>query len=74
MSYRFADSLFRPDLARNFSANLYDIPLPCVQRETPCDGQSNCPKHVEFYSKNKFSKLVYLVGFVIRRFLYYTYM
>jgi len=24
------------------------------------------PKHVEFYSKNKFEKLVHLVGFVIR--------
>jgi hypothetical protein len=30
------------------------------------DGQRNCPKHVEFYSKNKFEKLVPLVGFVIR--------
>ena len=26
----------------------------------------NCPKHVEFYSKNKFQKLVHLVGFIIR--------
>jgi len=26
----------------------------------------NCPKHVEFYSKNKFEKLVHLVGFVKR--------
>jgi len=24
------------------------------------------PKHVEFYSKNKFKKLVHLVGFIIR--------
>ena len=32
-----------------------------------CDnGQRNCPKHVEFYSKNKFEKLVHLVGFIIR--------
>jgi len=35
-------------------------------RETPDDGQRNCPKHVEFYSKNKFEKLVHLVGFTIR--------
>jgi len=28
----------------------------------------NCPKHVEFYSKNKIEKLVHLVGFVIRIF------
>jgi len=27
----------------------------------------NCPKHVEFYSKNTYEKLVHLVGFVIRR-------
>jgi len=30
------------------------------------DGQRNCPKHVVFYSKNKFEKLVHLVGFIIR--------
>jgi len=30
--------------------NLYDIPLLCLQYCTPDDGQSNCPKHVEFYS------------------------
>ena len=36
--------------------------------ETPDDGQRNCPKHVEFYSKNKFEKLVRLVGFIIRIF------
>jgi len=32
-------------------------------------GQQNvkkCPKHVEFYSKNKFEKLVYTIGFIIR--------
>ena len=38
----------------------------CVQRKTPDDGQRDCPKHVEFYSKNKFEELVYLVGFIIR--------
>ena len=25
-----------------------------------------CPKHIDFYSKNKFDKLVHLVGFIIR--------
>jgi len=40
--------------------------LLCLQRKTPDDGQRNCPKYVEFYSKNKFEKLVHLVGFVIR--------
>jgi len=33
---------------------------------TPDDGQRNCPKHVEFYSKNKFEKLVHIVGFIVR--------
>jgi len=46
--------------------NLCDLYiLLCVQWRTPHDGQRNCPKHVEFYSKNKFEKLVHLVGFVI---------
>ena len=35
----------------------------------PDDGQRNCPKYVQFDSKNKFEKLVHLVGFVIR--IYY---
>ena len=38
----------------------------CAQWKTPDDGQRNCPKHVEFYSKNKFEKLVHVVGFIIR--------
>ena len=43
------------------------IPLLCVKWKTPDDGQRNCPKHVEFHSKNKFVKLVHLVGFIIRK-------
>jgi len=35
-------------------------------KKTPDDGQRNCPKHVEFYCKNKFEKLVHSVGFIIR--------
>jgi len=38
--------------------------------KTPDDGQRNRPKHVEFYSKNKFEKLGHLVGFIIRKLLY----
>jgi len=34
--------------------------------KNPDDGQRNCPKHVEFYSKNKLEKLVHLVSFIIR--------
>jgi len=46
---------------------LYDIYLLlCIKYLTPDDGQKTCPKHVEFYSKNKFEKLVHLVGFIIR--------
>ena len=30
-------------------------------------GQGYCPEHVETYSKNKFEKLVFLVGFVVRK-------
>jgi len=44
--------------------NLYV--LLCVQCCTPDDGQRNCLKHVEFCSKNKFEKLVHLIGFIIR--------
>jgi len=62
MSYSFAGTCTeRPDPARK----LYGIPLLCVQWKTPDDGQRNCPKHVEFYSKNKFEKLVHLVGVII---------
>jgi len=41
--------------------------LLCVQCYTPHDGQRYCSKHVEFHSKNKFEKLVHLVGFIIRK-------
>ena len=48
------------------SQAVWHIPLLCVQWKTADDGQRNCPKHVEFYSKNKFEKLVHLVGFIVR--------
>ena len=35
-------------------------------KKTRDDGQRKCPKHVEFYSKNKFEKLAHLAGFIIR--------
>ena len=60
MSYRFADGL------QTVSKPVLHIPLLCVQWKTADDGQRNCPKHAEFYSKNKFEKLVHLVGFIIR--------
>jgi len=49
-----------------FSKPVWHIPLLCVQWKTPDDGQWNCPKHVGFYSKNKFEKSVHLVGFITR--------
>jgi len=48
------------------SKPVWHIPLLCVQRKTPDDGQGYCPKHVEFHSENKFEKLMHLVGFIIR--------
>jgi hypothetical protein len=42
------------------------IPFLCVQCKTSGDGHRNCPKHVEFYSKNKFEKIVHLVGFIVQ--------
>ena len=41
--------------------------LLCVQFKTPDDGKRNCPKHVEFYYKNKFEKLMHLVDFGPRK-------
>ena len=44
---------------------LYVIRVCCVYSEKFLDdGQRKYPKHVEFYSKNKFEKLVHLVGFI----------
>ena len=58
------------DPARKLSANLYDIYHCCVySKKTPDNGQRNCPKHVEFHSKNKFEKLVHIVGIIIRQFI-----
>jgi len=60
MSYRFADS----SLASCRQTCLYC----CVYSDKTADnGQSNCPKHVEFYSKNKFEKSVHLVGFIVKK-------
>ena len=44
------------------SKPLWYTPLLRVQWKTPDDGQRNCAKHAEFYSKNKFEKLVHLVA------------
>jgi hypothetical protein len=59
-SYQFVDNL------QADSKHVWHMPVLCVQWKTPDDGQMNCPKYVEFHSKNKFEKLVHLVGFIIR--------
>ena len=75
MSYRFADSLRAgsgQDGVLSWSCSLavskpvWHLPLLCVQWKTPDDGRWNCPKHVEFYSKNKFEKSVHLFSFITR--------
>ena len=55
------------------SKPVWHIALLCVQWKTSDEGQRNCPKHVEFYSKNKFEKLVHLVGFIVRIWWYLCY-
>jgi len=65
MSYRFADILLA---SCQQTCMTYTIAV-CIVK-TPDDGRRNCPKHVDFYSKNKFEKLVHLVGFIIRIHIY----
>jgi len=40
----------------------------CTSEKLLMMDRGNCLKHVEYYSKNKFEKLVHIVGFVIRIF------
>ena len=52
---------------RKLSANLYDIYHCCVYSEKLLMiERGTVRKNVEFYSKNKFDKLLHLVGFIIR--------
>jgi hypothetical protein len=52
------------DPARKLSPNMYDIQHCCVYGENLLM-INRCPKYVEFYFKNKFEKLLHLVGFII---------
>ena len=68
MSYTFVDSLRAGSGRKCFHQQTcvtYTTAV-CPVKKNPDDGQRNCPKHVEFYSKNKSEKLVHLVGFIIR--------
>ena len=59
--------MFHPDTAHKMSANLYDIYHCCVYSEKLLMmDKGTVRKYVEFCSKNKFEKLVHLVGFIIR--------
>ena len=68
----FADSLQGGSGSQAVKKPVWHISLLCVQWKTTDDGQRNCPKHVEFYSKNNFEKLVHLVGFIIRIALWFN--
>ena len=50
------------------SKPVWHIRLLCLQWKTADDRQSNCPKHVEFYSKNKFENLGHVVAFIVSSF------
>ena len=56
--------------SQTVSKPVWHIPLLCVQWKTLDDGQMNCPKYVAFCSKNKFEKLIHIVGFIIRIYHY----
>jgi hypothetical protein len=60
--------VLHPDPACKLSVNLYDIDRCCVYSEKLLMMDRNCLKHVEFNSKNKFEKLVHLVGLIIRNY------
>ena len=56
---------FHPDLLASCQQTCMTHAI-AVCKAMACVIQRNCPKHVEFYSKNKFEKLVHLVGFILR--------
>jgi hypothetical protein len=47
------------------------MPLLSAQWITLDDGQRNSPKHVDFHFQNKFERLVHLVGFITRKYLWH---
>jgi hypothetical protein len=55
-----------PDLPCNCQQTCITYTIAVGTAKTPDDGQKNCLKYAEFHSKNKFVKLVHLVGFIIR--------
>jgi len=57
---------FRPDAARKPSTKLCDIYHCCVYSEKLLMMDRETVRNMQFYSKNKFEKLVYLFRFIIR--------
>jgi len=57
---------FRPDPARKLSAKLYDTYHCCVYSEKLLMMDRGTVRNMYSYSKNKYEKLVHLVGFIIR--------
>ena len=66
MSYICRTGLLTACEQDQLSATCMTYTIAACKVKTPDDAQRNCPKHVEFYSKNKFEKLVHVVGFIIR--------
>jgi hypothetical protein len=72
MSYRFASSLRAGsgwNCSQAVSKPVWHIPLLCVQWKASDNGQRNCPKHVEFQSKNKFEKISASSWFHYKKFI-----
>ena len=68
MSYRFGDSLWagsRWNSVPSWSCStVKNSWWRTEELSETC--RVSCPKHVQFHSKNKFEKLVHLIGFIIR--------
>ena len=58
--------MFRTVPAPKLSANLYDICHCCVYSKILLMMDRGTVRNMQFYFKNKFEKLVLLVGFIIR--------
>ena len=73
MSYRFVDSFrattFHPGLSKAVYKPVWHIPLPSVQWINSWWWAEDLPETCRVSCQNKFSKLVRLVGFIIKKFV-----
>jgi len=65
--FRTVPSVHHQEFFTVRTAMVYVIQVCCAYSEKLWWWTGNCPKHVEFHSKNKFEKLVHLVGFILRK-------